>query len=403
MLNAFNYIEDRLNFLGYRIETRGKLNLLDLHVHMENFYLHFCNELFGWQLVNLNTNNQNAEAVDLVDHSSKIVIQVSATVNKQKVESALTCVPKDFSGYRFKFISISKDASSLRNKQFENPNGLKFDPLTDILDIPTLLRHVGSFRAEEQIRIANFLKSELRGAHEVSAPQETLRGQIDAQQVTHGKISVDLNGAVIENDEQLSKLMADLIVQYSNTGDTGIVAVEIQLLKKVKAKLDNQDYPSQWARTSLNIDKIALIDYTKRIERSLRVLAIAGRFRDPEDLADNARSITQKIMELGGYIPEPAQSNHIPVMVFTNRYNYSIHALMYPTRNEISEMEQQLGFPIRGTLCNPQPCSYLPGEFRWKRAFPMMIAMSVWFKAFEDDDVQTAELCNYDNWLFGQD
>lgn len=202
MLSTFNYIEERLNFLGFRIETRGKLNLLDLRVHMETFYLHFCNELFGWQLINLNINNQNAEAVDLVDHSSKIVIQVSAAANKQKVDSALTSVPKDFSGYSFKFISIAKDASSLRKKQFENPNGLQFDPLTDILDIPSLLRYVGSLRAEKQLRIADFLKSELRNDHVVSATEATTRRPIDAQQVKHGKISVDSNGAVIESDEQ---------------------------------------------------------------------------------------------------------------------------------------------------------------------------------------------------------
>jgi len=403
MLNTFNYIEERLNFLGYRIATRGMLNLLDLHVHMETFYLHFCNELFGWQLVSLNTTIQNAVAIDLIDHPNKLVIQVSATANKQKVESALASVPQHLFGYRFKFISISKDASSLRNKQFENPNGLQFDPLTDILDIPAILRYVGAMRAEDQVRIADFLKSELRDPYEVTENQETTSGPIGAQQVPHGNISVDLNGAIGESDEQLSKLMADLIVQYSSTGVTGSVAVELERLKQIEAKLVNQEYRSQWERTSLNGDRLALIDYKKRIERSLRVLAIAARFRDPADLADNARSIIHKIMELSGHISELAHPNQIPFMIFTNRYSYSIHAYLYPTRREIAEIEERLGFPIQGTLGNPQPCSYLPGEYRWMQAFPMMIAAAIWFKAYEDNDENTAELCNYDNWLFGHD
>jgi len=403
MLNTFNYIEERLNFLGYRIATRGMLNLLDLHVHMETFYLHFCNELFGWQLVSLNTTIQNAVAIDLIDHSNKLVIQVSATANKQKVESALASVPQHLFGYRFKFISISKDASSLRNKQFENPNGLQFDPLTDILDIPAILRYVGAMRAEDQVRIADFLKSELRDPYEVTENQETTSGPIGAQQVPHGNISVDLNGAIGESDEQLSKLMADLIVQYSSTGVTGSVAVELERLKQIEAKLVNQEYRSQWERTSLNGDRLALIDYKKRIERSLRVLAIAARFRDPADLADNARSIIHKIMELSGHISELAHPNQIPFMIFTNRYSYSIHAYLYPTRREIAEIEERLGFPIQGTLGNPQPCSYLPGEYRWMQAFPMMIAAAIWFKAYEDNDENTAELCNYNNWLFGHD
>lgn len=378
------------------------LNLLDLHVHMETFYLNFCNELFGWQLINLNTSSQNAVAIDLIDHSNKIMIQVSATATKQKVEAALASLPKHLAIYRFKFISISKDASSLRNKQFEKPSDLKFDPLDDILDIPAILRYVVAMRAEDQVRIADFLRSELRDSDEVARTQAT-SGPINAQQPTHGIISVGLNGTVSESDEQLGKLMADLIIQYSSTGFTGIVAVELERLKQIEEKLDNHEYRSQRERTSLNSDRLALIDYTKRIERSLRVLAIAGQFRDPADLADNARRIVHKIKELSGFISEQDHPNHIPFMIFTNRYSYSIHAYMYPTRSEIAEIEERLGFRIQGTLGNPQPCSYLPGEYRWMQAFPMMVAAAVWFKAFEDDDEKTAQLCDYDNWLFGHD
>ena len=54
-LNNFNYIEDKLNYLAYRIESRGGLNLLELNLHSENFYLHFLNLLFDWDLKNLNS------------------------------------------------------------------------------------------------------------------------------------------------------------------------------------------------------------------------------------------------------------------------------------------------------------------------------------------------------------
>ena len=60
----FNYIEDKLAHLTARVELRGKLNLLDLHLHSENFYLHFLNELLGWQLQNLNTFKSNVAAID---------------------------------------------------------------------------------------------------------------------------------------------------------------------------------------------------------------------------------------------------------------------------------------------------------------------------------------------------
>lgn len=84
-----NYVEEQLSQLAYRIEVRSKLNILDLNIHSENFYTHLFNKLFKWNLSNLNLTDQNAEAIDLIDNLQKILIQVSSTATKSKVESAL--------------------------------------------------------------------------------------------------------------------------------------------------------------------------------------------------------------------------------------------------------------------------------------------------------------------------
>ncbi len=41
----YNYIEDKLFTLSKRVKSRGKLNILDLHIHLENFYLNLLNKL----------------------------------------------------------------------------------------------------------------------------------------------------------------------------------------------------------------------------------------------------------------------------------------------------------------------------------------------------------------------
>lgn len=157
----FNHIEEKLSHLATRIEVRGKLNILDLHLHSENFYLHFFNELFGWHLENLNVVKPNAEAIDLIDHRNKIVIQVSATATKAKVESALGKDLSGYKGYAFKFISISKDAGALRPLTFANPHGLTFDPLSDIHDVPSLLKFISNLAIEDLERVASFIGREL--------------------------------------------------------------------------------------------------------------------------------------------------------------------------------------------------------------------------------------------------
>lgn len=160
----FDYIDEKLHVLARRIETRGKLNMLDLHLHSENFYLHFFNILYGFKLENLNSKLQNVEAIDLIDHTNKIVIQVSATCTKQKIESALSKqILNNYTNYSFKFISISKDASELRKKLFNNPYSLTFVPNTNIHDITSLLNEILSKKATEIKIIYNFIKDELGG------------------------------------------------------------------------------------------------------------------------------------------------------------------------------------------------------------------------------------------------
>ena len=160
----FNYIEEKLNTLAYRVEIRGRLNLLDAHLHSENFYLHFFNLLFGYQLENLNSRLQNVEAIDLIDHKNKIIIQVSATCTKQKVESSLSKeILKDYTDYSFKFISISKGAAELRKSTFKNPYSLSFSPSTDIYDVASVLNDVRTRAVSEQKLIYQFIKDELGG------------------------------------------------------------------------------------------------------------------------------------------------------------------------------------------------------------------------------------------------
>jgi hypothetical protein len=160
--NLFNYIDERLAVLAHRVETRGKLNILDLHLHSENFYRDFLNLLYGWNLENLNKVNQNVEAIDLIDNTNRIIIQVSSTNTKQKIESALEKNSMaNYKGWSFKFISIARSATDLRTKTFANPHSLNFSPTTDIIDIDSLVREVCGLTIGKLQEIETFIRKEL--------------------------------------------------------------------------------------------------------------------------------------------------------------------------------------------------------------------------------------------------
>lgn len=159
----FDYIEEKLNTLAYRIEVRSKLNLLELNIHSENFFADLCNIIFNLELENLNFSYQNIEGIDLIDRKNKVVVQVSSTCTKAKIENSLSKdIYQSYQGYSYKFLSISKNASNtLKNNTFKKPYSMKFNPKQDIWDVKLLLNIILTQTVPKQRKLYDFIKKEL--------------------------------------------------------------------------------------------------------------------------------------------------------------------------------------------------------------------------------------------------
>lgn len=165
MLNRevyYKHIEEYLLLLAIRTEKAGKLNVLDLHLHSENFYRDFLNRLYGFNLENANVALQNVDSIDLIDRTNKIAIQVSATNTKQKIDHSLSGdTIQELKGYTFKFLSIAKNTKNLRNKTYTTPDGVAFDPSTDIYDADSLLKYIHNLETPQLKSLYKFIKQEL--------------------------------------------------------------------------------------------------------------------------------------------------------------------------------------------------------------------------------------------------
>ncbi len=207
----FNYIEKKLSILSYRISIRGKINLLDLNIYSEIFFAELMNHLLGYNLRNMNAVSQNMEGIDLVDDQEKVVVQVSATCSKQKIENSLgKKVLESYSGFRFKFVAISGSADNLRKNSFANPYSIDFSPADDIYDIKSILNIVLNMGIKEQYALYEFIKDELGNSVDIAKVDSNLASIINIlseENLTPHNESPEINSFEIQRKIEFNELL----------------------------------------------------------------------------------------------------------------------------------------------------------------------------------------------------
>ena len=136
-------ITSRLAYLSSEVRLNGSINLHDSNVLSEDVFKEILNIIYGLKLQNANLTKQNIKAIDLIDCSSKTIIQVSSDNSKAKVQSSLDKIeqPK-YEGYTFKFVCISKGVSHLKKYHFNVPKGISFNVEKDCYDDKRIVRDV---------------------------------------------------------------------------------------------------------------------------------------------------------------------------------------------------------------------------------------------------------------------
>lgn len=156
------YIEERLFVLQHRVILRSSLNNLGLNTRAEDLYKGLFNIVFGYNLLNLNNEKTNAEAIDLKDDYLQVIIQVTSTASRKKIETTLEKnALASYSNYTQKFIFIGKSATHLMNKIFSNPYKIDFDPKEDIYDIDRLLKVINQLNIDKMKEVYTYLEKHL--------------------------------------------------------------------------------------------------------------------------------------------------------------------------------------------------------------------------------------------------
>ena len=251
----FNYIEDKIDYLSYRIGKRGKINLLDLNIYSETFFAEMINMLLKLNLKNINAIKQNAEGIDLIDDDNKVVAQVSATNTKQKIEKSLEKeIIKEHKDYRFIFIPIVGDSDALRLKTFRNPHGINFNPEEDIYDTKAILNLVLNMKIGEQQNFYTLIKEELGNEVDLVKVDTNLAAIIN--------ILAKENLVNIPNSPQINHFEINRKIEFNNLKNA---KGTIDLYKVYYSKLDEKytEFDKLGTNRSLSVFSVLSNQYIK--------------------------------------------------------------------------------------------------------------------------------------------
>lgn len=197
--DRFNELMTRLN---HELANEAKNNLLSQAVHVEEVYKRILNSLFGWSLHNLNSEENNAPAIDLIDEENKIAVQISVSATRRKVESTLDKEPvKKLAkeGFRIKFVACGTATFPDIRTEIKNPYNIAFDYDKDCLETSDLVGQFMRLDVPKQEETLHILRQEL--GEEFMLTQKLIRDNFEsAKKELGGRYSPELTVSIDESD-----------------------------------------------------------------------------------------------------------------------------------------------------------------------------------------------------------
>ena len=178
------------------------------------------NKLYGWNLINLNERKQNIEGIDLVDTDRRMIVQVSSTATKQKLDNSFSkSIYKEYGGFNFKFVSIARDFNI---KEYTIPNNIyniKFDTKSDIIDINRILKKVLTLNIIEQKELYELIQEELGNEVDILKMDSNLATIINilaSENLNQFEMKYEINEFEIEKKIEYNNLsgIKDIINDY---------------------------------------------------------------------------------------------------------------------------------------------------------------------------------------------
>ena len=136
------FIADCLTWLSTQVKIRNSVCFYDINHIAEDVYCDLLNSILGLNLTNQNATCVNCAAIDLIDSTNRVVVQVSSTRTKTKLKNSINKIDTvKYCGYRFVFVSISDEPPAWASDQISVPSGICVNLPGDVIG-PQGLMHL---------------------------------------------------------------------------------------------------------------------------------------------------------------------------------------------------------------------------------------------------------------------
>lgn len=160
-------IVDRLSWLATVCELRGFVHLFDANTISHELFCRLLNELYGLHLIKTDQIKQNFPAIDLGDECSKQAFQITSEKASAKIQKTVDNYLKHGLAKRFghlRILLICEKQSAY--KSVKVPEGVDFDPETDVLDIRDLLHAIDGQETKKLRKLAKIIEEEIKAPHD---------------------------------------------------------------------------------------------------------------------------------------------------------------------------------------------------------------------------------------------
>lgn len=198
VVEQLKYISDKLAFLSSKVERDNSQGLYNINKVSEDVFLHLLNCSFNYNLEDANRIlYSDFPAIDLIDHSNKLVVQVTSTLTTQKIYKSINKLKglENISSYKLKMCYISRKPDFTPQELINiQERGLSEN---DLLGIDDILSEASS------------------DIHKRKAIYNTLLQRLDSRAFTF-----DIKGHFDKFETQLNDITTNKFYAYNNDFET---------------------------------------------------------------------------------------------------------------------------------------------------------------------------------------